>query len=58
MSKLSEPFYPDKSKSSAEQLDDIFNHMRLQLDFLCWAMERILKYCGNNNDSGNGGGVV
>lgn len=49
MSKLSEPFYPDESKSNAEKLDDIFNHMRSQLDFICWAMECILKHCGNND---------
>lgn len=39
MSKLSEPFHPDKSKSVEEQLDDIFNHIREQIDFLCLSAE-------------------
>lgn len=39
MSSISEPFAPDKSKSRAEQLNDIFNHIRTQLDFLCGSAE-------------------
>lgn len=52
MSNLSEHFTPDKSKSHAEQLDDIFNHIRAQLDFLCSSAEyqnAILKEIYNNS---------
>lgn len=59
MSKLSEPFIPDKTKTSAEQLDEIFNHIRSQLDFLCYSAElqnEILKNLyQNSNDSRNQG---
>lgn len=56
MSILSEPFTPDKTKSSAEQLDEVLNHMRSQLDFLCKSAEwqnKILNelYHNANNSS-------
>ena len=57
MSKLSEPFIPDKTKSSAEQLDEVINHMRMQLDFLCCSAEHqneiLQKLYDNSNNSNN-----
>lgn len=57
MSKLSEPFIPDKAKPPAEQLDDTFNHMRSQLDFLCktveWQNEVLKELYHNANNDGN-----
>lgn len=57
MSKLSGPFNPDKTKSSAEQLDEVLNHMRSQLDFLCksveWQNEVLNELHHNANNSGN-----
>lgn len=57
MSKLSEPFTPDKTKSSAEQLDEVLNHMRSQLDFLCksveWQNKVLNELYHNANNSGN-----
>ena len=40
MSRLSEPFFVDENKSPAEKMDAILNHMRAQLDFLCYAAEK------------------
>ena len=59
MSKLSEPFKTDKTKSTVEQLDDILNHMRSQLDFLCKSAEwqnKVLNelYQNTNNGSNQG----
>lgn len=62
MSKLSERFIPDKNKSSAEQLNDVFNHIREQLDFLCCSaeyqnalLEKLCDYysCDSSNQSKN-----
>lgn len=57
MSKLSEPFITDKSKPIAEQLDDVLNHMRAQLDFLCksaeWQNKVLKELCQNTNNSSN-----
>lgn len=56
MSKLSEAFVTDKTKASAEQLDEVVNHMRSQLDFLCRSAEfqnEILKKLYNNSCNGN-----
>lgn len=39
MSKWSEHFNVDKTKTPSEQLDDVLNHIRGQLDFLCWSAE-------------------
>lgn len=39
MNSLSTPFYPTKPKPTAEQTDEVFNHMRAQLDFLCQSAE-------------------
>lgn len=56
MSKLSEPFIPDKTKTSAEQLNDILNHIRMQLDFLCYSAElqnEALKELYSNSNNGS-----
>lgn len=57
MSELSEPFMPDKTKPSVEQLDEVLNHMRSQLDFLCksveWQNEVLNELHHNANNSSN-----
>lgn len=56
MGKLSEPFQLNKRKTSAEQLDQIINHMRSQLDFLCKSVEwqnEMLKELYNNSNNGS-----
>lgn len=56
MSKISEPFVTDKTKSSAEQLDDVLNHMRSQLDFLCKSVEwqnKVLSELYQNANNGS-----
>lgn len=56
MGKLSEPFTADKTKSSAEQLDDVLNHMRSQLDFLCKSVEwqnKVLSELYQNANNGS-----
>lgn len=56
MSILSEPFTTDKTKSSAEQLDDVLNHMRSQLDFLCKSAEwqnKVLSELYQNANNGS-----
>lgn len=49
-----EHFEPDKNKSNMEQLNDIFNHVRGQLDFLCKSADyqnRILKELYDNSQN-------
>jgi hypothetical protein len=61
MNKLSEPFIADKTKPTAERLDDTFNHMRSQLDFLCKSVEwqnEILKELYNNANNGSNQSAV
>lgn len=56
MSKLSEPFTTDKTKSAVEQLDDVLNHMRSQLDFLCKSVEwqnKVLNELYQNANNGS-----
>lgn len=56
MSKLSEPFTTDRTKSAAEQLDDVLNHMRSQLDFLCKSVEwqnKVLSELYQNANNGS-----
>lgn len=57
MSKLSEPFATDETKSPAEQLDEVLNHMRSQLDFLCksaeWQNKALNELYHNANNGSN-----
>ena len=56
MNPYCEHYFPDKNKSKVEQLDDILNHIRGQLDFLCQSAEyqnNILKELYNNACNGN-----
>lgn len=57
MSELSELFMPDKKKPSVEQLDEVLNHMRSQLDFLCksveWQNKVLNELYHNANNSSN-----
>lgn len=56
VSNLTKHYEPQKNKSNIEQLNDIFNHIRCQLDFLCQSADyqnKILKelYDNSNNRS-------
>lgn len=57
MSKLSELFIPDKTKTPVEQLDDTLNHMRFQIDFLRktaeWQNEILKELYHNASNGGN-----
>lgn len=56
MSKWSEHFNVDKTKTQLEQLDDVLNHIRGQLDFLCRSAEyqnAILKELYDNTNDGS-----
>ena len=56
MNKFCEHYEPDKNKSNAEQLNDIFNHIRGQLDFLCQSADyqnKILQELYNNSCKGS-----
>lgn len=56
MSKFTKPFKPDETKPASARLDEVFNHMREQLDFLCESAEfqnAILQELYDNSNNGS-----